>query len=61
MWPFGGRFYWGSKTRTKKGIVVAFAWMSSEDKYLKNYVDLYSSIGFDSLVCHSQFFNLYVF
>ncbi|KAL8261154.1 hypothetical protein R6Q59_025203 [Mikania micrantha] len=65
MWGFGGRFYWGKKReedRTRqpnKGIVVVFAWMSSQDKHVKNYVDLYSSLGWDSLVCHSQFLNLF--
>ncbi|GKD36266.1 origin of replication complex subunit 2, partial [Tanacetum coccineum] len=63
MWGFGGRFYWGNKKRTRRnkgGIVVVFAWMSSQDKHLKNYVHLYESFGFDSLICHSQFLNLYV-
>nr|XP_043636368.1 uncharacterized protein LOC122607456 isoform X2 [Erigeron canadensis] len=61
MWGFGGRFYWGNKTRlnNSKGIVVVFAWMSSQTKHVKNYVDLYSSLGWDSLVCHSQFLNLF--
>ncbi|KAI3513124.1 hypothetical protein L1887_20450 [Cichorium endivia] len=65
MWGFGGRFYWGKRKeeerrrRSNKGIVVVFAWMSSQDKHLKNYVDLYSSLGWDSLVCHSQFLNLF--
>ncbi|XP_073285878.1 uncharacterized protein [Primulina huaijiensis] len=60
MWGFGGRHYWGRKERGKvEGIVVVFAWMSSQDKHLKNYVDLYSSIGWNSLVCHSQFLNLF--
>lgn len=66
MWGFGGRFYWGKRKeeerRTRgpnKGIVVVFAWMSSQDKHMKNYVDLYSSLGWDSLVCHSQFLNLF--
>ncbi|GAB4852115.1 hypothetical protein Ancab_016305 [Ancistrocladus abbreviatus] len=59
MWGFGGRYYWGRKDRGKKidGVVVIFAWMSSEDRHVKNYVDLYSSLGWNSLVCHSQFFN----
>ncbi|KAK6130937.1 hypothetical protein DH2020_035316 [Rehmannia glutinosa] len=60
MWGFGGRYYWGRKERGKvEGIVVVFAWMSSQDKHLKNYVDLYSSLGWNSLVCHSQFLNLF--
>ncbi|PIN25257.1 hypothetical protein CDL12_01993 [Handroanthus impetiginosus] len=60
MWGFGGRYYWGRKDRGKvEGIVVVFAWMSSQDKHLKNYVDLYASLGWNSLVCHSQFLNLF--
>ncbi|XP_051150961.1 uncharacterized protein LOC127265271 [Andrographis paniculata] len=62
MWGFGGRYYWGKKQREREkveGIVVVFAWMSSQDKHLKNYVDLYSSLGWNSLVCHSQFLNLF--
>ncbi|XP_071686290.1 uncharacterized protein [Rutidosis leptorrhynchoides] len=60
MWGFGGRFYWGNNyNESSKGIVVVFAWMSSQDKHLKNYVDLYSSLGWSSLICHSQFLNLF--
>ncbi|KAL5558886.1 hypothetical protein UlMin_035097 [Ulmus minor] len=61
MWGFGGRYYWGRKERVGKveGIVVVFAWMSSQEKHLKNYVQLYSSLGWNSLVCHSQFLNLF--
>ncbi|XP_074264123.1 uncharacterized protein LOC141586715 [Silene latifolia] len=57
MWGFGGRYYWGRKEKNKEGIVVVFAWMSSEDKHLKHYVDLYALFGWNSLVCHSQFLN----
>ncbi|KAL2520962.1 hypothetical protein Fot_24885 [Forsythia ovata] len=61
MWGFGGRYYWGRKERGKvEGIVVVFSWMSSQDKHLKNYVDLYSSLGWNSLICHSQFLNLFL-
>ncbi|KAL6212474.1 hypothetical protein ACLB2K_017694 [Fragaria x ananassa] len=62
MWGFGGRYYWGRKERGKdgiEGIVVVFAWMSSDEKHLKNYVQLYSSLGWNSLVCHSQFLNMF--
>ncbi|KAG8377635.1 hypothetical protein BUALT_Bualt08G0053500 [Buddleja alternifolia] len=63
MWGFGGRYYWGRKEKEKggkvEGIVVVFAWMSSEYKHLKNYIDLYSSLGWTSLICHSQFLNLF--
>ncbi|KAJ9567072.1 hypothetical protein OSB04_003038 [Centaurea solstitialis] len=61
MWGFGGRFYWRRRRENNntKGIVVVFAWMSSQDKHLKNYIHLYSSLGWDSLVCHPQFLNLF--
>lgn len=62
MWGFGGRYYWERKVACEKvdGIVVVFAWMSSEEKHLMKYVELYSSIGWNSLVCHSQFLNMWV-
>lgn len=62
MWGFGGRCYWGRRERAEKveGLVVIYAWMSSEEKHVKSYVDLYASLGWNSLVCHSQFLNMYV-
>lgn len=62
MWGFGGRFYWGRRERGEEvqGLVVIYAWMSSEEKHVKSYVDLYASLGWNSLVCHSQFLNMYV-
>ncbi|KAL9250487.1 hypothetical protein AKJ16_DCAP07548 [Drosera capensis] len=59
MWGFGGKYYWGRKEREKEvvGIVVIFAWMFSQEKHVKSYVDLYYSLGWDSLICHSQFLN----
>ncbi|KAJ9560104.1 hypothetical protein OSB04_005264 [Centaurea solstitialis] len=68
MWGFGGRFYWGKTTQQQqqdrrrtpnKGIVVVFPWISNQDNQLNNYVDFYSSLGWDSLICHSQFLNLF--
>ncbi|PON82003.1 Alpha/Beta hydrolase fold containing protein [Trema orientale] len=61
MWGLGGRYYWGRKERCGKveGIVVMFAWMSSQERHLKSYVQLYSSLGWNSLVCHSQFLNMF--
>lgn len=61
MWRFGGRYYWGRKggERKAEGIVVVFAFISSPESHLKSYVDLYSSIGWNSLVCHSDFLNLF--
>lgn len=61
MWGLGGNHYWARKEKGKvEGIVVVFAWMSSEEKHLKNYVDMYSALGWNSIVCRSQFLNLYV-
>ncbi|KAJ9166211.1 hypothetical protein P3X46_020993 [Hevea brasiliensis] len=59
MWGFGGSYYWGRREKKREGIVVVFAWMSSQEKHVKSYVDLYSSLGWDSLVCHSQFLNMF--
>ncbi|KAL5982433.1 hypothetical protein ACLOJK_016504 [Asimina triloba] len=62
MWGDGGRFYWGRKGGGEgrvAGIIVVFAWMSSGEKQLQPYVDLYGSIGWNSLVCHADFLNLY--
>lgn len=61
MWGFGGKYYWGRREsgRRSVGIVVVFAWMSSEEKHLKRYIDLYASLGWNSLVCHSQALNLF--
>ncbi|KAL5714208.1 hypothetical protein ACHQM5_016199 [Ranunculus cassubicifolius] len=60
MWGDGGKFYWGRKEERKvEGIVVIFAWMSSQEKHLRNYIDLYANLGWNSLVCHSEFLNLF--
>ncbi|KVH99373.1 Protein of unknown function DUF829, TMEM53 [Cynara cardunculus var. scolymus] len=63
MWGFGGRFYWGRRNQDEtrgntKGIVVVFAWMSSQDKHLKNYIHLYSSLGWDSLAMGAPYLIL---
>ncbi|XWS68014.1 hypothetical protein CRYUN_Cryun04dG0053900 [Craigia yunnanensis] len=57
----GGSVYWGRKEESKevKGIVVMFAWISIHEKHLKNYVDLYSSLGWNSLVSRADFLNAY--
>ncbi|KAE8661537.1 hypothetical protein F3Y22_tig00113725pilonHSYRG00901 [Hibiscus syriacus] len=57
----GGSVYWGRKEDGKevKGIAVMFAWVSIHEKHLQNYVDLYSSLGWNSLVSRSHFLNLY--
>ncbi|KAL6536969.1 hypothetical protein OROMI_025503 [Orobanche minor] len=60
MWGLGGNYYWGRKDMGKvEGIVVVFAWMSSEEKLLNKYVDIYSSLGWNSIVCQAQFLNLF--
>lgn len=56
----GGRFYWARNDETSskvKGIVVIFAWVSIHESLLKDYVDLYSSLGWNSLVCLADFLN----
>uniref|UniRef100_A0A5B7AB94 Putative Peptide methionine sulfoxide reductase msrA n=1 Tax=Davidia involucrata TaxID=16924 RepID=A0A5B7AB94_DAVIN len=55
----GGRFYWVRNDSTQKvqGIVVIFAWVSIHESHLKNYVNLYSSLGWNSLVCLADFLN----
>ncbi|KAH7567388.1 hypothetical protein ACOSP7_010750 [Xanthoceras sorbifolium] len=62
MWGFGGRCYWRGKKENggkREGIVVVFAWMSSEERHVNQYVQLYSSLAWNSLVCHSQFLNMF--
>lgn len=61
MWGDGGKLYWGRRERNEnvEGVVVIFAWMSSQEKHLQHYVDLYASLGWNSLVCHSEFLNLF--
>ncbi|GMI78784.1 hypothetical protein like AT2G15695 [Hibiscus trionum] len=57
----GGSVYWGRKQDSKevKGIAVMFAWISIHDKHLQNFVDLYSSLGWNSLVSRADFLNVY--
>lgn len=54
----GGSLYWvRNETRKVEGVVVAFAWVSIQEKHLKNYVDIYNSLGWSSLVCYADFLN----
>ncbi|XVF45157.1 hypothetical protein PTKIN_Ptkin02bG0182700 [Pterospermum kingtungense] len=58
----GGSVYWGSRkeeSKGVKGIVVMFAWVSIHEKQLHNYVDLYASLGWNSLVSRADFLNAY--
>ncbi|ONK55408.1 uncharacterized protein A4U43_UnF3660 [Asparagus officinalis] len=64
MWGEGGRFYWGTsekerRERESNGVVVIFAWLSSQERNLKPFIDLYSSLGWISFVCHSDFLTLF--
>ncbi|KAF3666274.1 putative presequence protease 2, chloroplastic/mitochondrial-like [Capsicum annuum] len=57
----GGRFYWERNSDEKvKGIVIIFAWISIDESELKNYVHLYASLGWNSLVCLADFATLYI-
>lgn len=56
----GGKLYWVKSESGKKvhgGVVVVFGWVSIHERHLKNYVDLYASLGWDSLVCYADFLN----
>ncbi|KAL1824971.1 hypothetical protein ACET3Z_011749 [Daucus carota] len=61
MWGFGGKHYWGRRDRGEQveGVIVIFAWMSSERKHVQRFVQLFASLGWNSLVCHSQFLNMF--
>lgn len=59
MWG-GGGIYWGRKEVSDfKGIVVLFAWVSIHENQLKSFVDLYASLGWNSLVCHAHFLDAF--
>ncbi|KAK4437865.1 hypothetical protein Salat_0120500 [Sesamum alatum] len=59
----GGRFYWvrnrGEEFKAK-GIVVVFAWVSVSDVQLKDFIGLYSYLGWNSLVCRSDYLNPFI-
>ena len=59
MWGDGGRVFWERRAGgAEEGVVVMFLWPSSDEKDLKLFVDLYSSVGWSSLVCQSDFFTM---
>ncbi|CAH9079752.1 unnamed protein product [Cuscuta epithymum] len=66
MWSDGGdgRVFWAERENFAedkvKGIVVLFAWISVQEAHLKNYINLYSSLGWNSLVCFADFVNTYI-
>ncbi|KAL7254055.1 hypothetical protein ACSBR1_008408 [Camellia fascicularis] len=50
MWGLRGRYYCGRREGGQvEGIVVVFAWMSSQERHLNNYIQLYCSLGWNSL------------
>nr|XP_034917186.1 uncharacterized protein LOC118050817 isoform X2 [Populus alba] len=55
----GGSVNWGRKESESKGIVVIFAWNSIPEKHLNSYLDLYSSLGWNSLVSHADFLSAF--
>ncbi|XP_068656919.1 uncharacterized protein [Aristolochia californica] len=58
MWGDGGRFFWERREGGQvKGIAVVFASMWIQGGHLKRYIELYSSLGWNCLICHGQFLN----
>lgn len=43
----------------EKGIVIIFAWVSVTEAQLKDLICLYSSLGWNSLVCRSDYLNIF--
>lgn len=59
----GGRYYWARNEPSEEeaqGIVVIFSWSSVTDSDLDDYVALFSSLGWNSLVCVADFLNLFL-
>lgn len=60
----GGRVFWVERESLTEGrvegIVVLFAWVSVQETHLKKYINLYSSLGWSSLVCFADFVNPYI-
>lgn len=55
----GGRSYWVRNGNSKaNGIVAVLAWGSITEAQLKDYAHLYSSLGWDVLVCLADFLNM---
>ncbi|KAK7319852.1 hypothetical protein RJT34_04580 [Clitoria ternatea] len=56
----GGNIYWGRKEESDfRGIVVIFAWVSVPQTLLCDFVDLYSSLGWNSLVCCAHYLSAF--
>ncbi|KAG8090142.1 hypothetical protein GUJ93_ZPchr0011g28550 [Zizania palustris] len=66
MW---GRHYWGGGRPSAAagagaggevgGVVVMFAWLSSQERQVRAFVELYAALGWACLVCHSEFLTLF--
>ncbi|KAL5992760.1 hypothetical protein ACLOJK_013679 [Asimina triloba] len=55
-----GRYYWGRKEGGDvRGIVVVFAGMSTQEKQLNSYVQLYASARWNSLICLTEFLYIH--
>ncbi|KAG8364268.1 hypothetical protein BUALT_Bualt19G0110600 [Buddleja alternifolia] len=56
----GGRCYWvknrGEEFKAK-GIIVVFVWISVCESQLKDLIGLYASLGWNSLVCRSDYLS----
>uniref|UniRef100_A0ACD5WU94 Uncharacterized protein n=2 Tax=Avena sativa TaxID=4498 RepID=A0ACD5WU94_AVESA len=65
MW---GRHYWGGPrpsggaggAEAAAGVVVMFAWLSSQERHVRAHVELYAALGWACLVCHSDFLTLFM-
>ncbi|KAK7362654.1 hypothetical protein VNO77_04773 [Canavalia gladiata] len=56
----GGNVYWGRKEEADfRGIAVIFAWTSVPQTLLRDFVDLYSSLGWNSLVCYAHYLSAF--
>lgn len=53
----GGTYKWMRNDGKVKGIVVLFAWISVPETQIDEFVDLYSSLHWTSLVCRSDYLN----
>ncbi|KAK4803177.1 hypothetical protein SAY86_001380 [Trapa natans] len=53
----GGSVYWGPKCRESRGVVVLFGWVSITENQLRSFAELYSSLGWNSLICHAGFLS----
>ncbi|XP_042007110.1 uncharacterized protein LOC121755790 [Salvia splendens] len=59
----GGKLYWVRNRREEckvKGIVVVFAWVSLGDVQLKDFLALYSSLGWNCLVSRADYLNPFI-